>query len=71
MGEKDIMNSISINQILKVLKTERVCIKRQGTNKCNRRCGECDLCLEDAEILEVYDFLIEAFTETLQEGDNK
>lgn len=65
------MNSISINQVLKVLKNERECIKRQGTDRCNRRCDECDLCLEDTEILEVYDFLIEAFTDMLQEGDNK
>ena len=47
------------DQILKVLKTERECIKRQGDiSKCNRRCGECDLCLPNDEILAVYDFLI-------------
>ena len=46
-------------KILKVLKTERECIKRRGDiSKCDRRCGECDLCLPDDEILEVYDFLI-------------
>lgn len=55
-----------IEQILKVLKTERECIVRQSDlSKCDRRCGECDLCLSDEEILEVYDFLIEGY-ETLQ-----
>lgn len=48
-------------QILKVLKNERECIARQGTHKCNRWCGECDLCLPDNEILEVYDFLIHGY----------
>lgn len=53
----------SVKQILKVLTTERECIKRQGDlSKCDRRCGECDLCLADDEILEVYDFLIEGYT---------
>ena len=50
---------MTADQILKVLKTERECIKRQGDiSKCDRRCGECDLCLPDDEILAVYDFLI-------------
>ena len=51
-------------QILKVLKNERECIARQGTAKCDRNCKECDLCLPDDEILEVYDFLIEAYSIT-------
>ena len=78
MGEEDMMNSISINQILKVLKNERECIARQSrplgeTPQCRKDedgvklCEYCDLCLEDTEILEVYDFLIEAVTEMLQE----
>ena len=49
---------MSTEQILKVLKNERECIKRQGTDKCDRNCGNCDLCLPDDEILEVYDHLI-------------
>ena len=58
---------VQIEQILKVLKTERECISRQNDlSKCDRRCGECDLCLSDEEILEVYDFLIEGY-ETLQD----
>lgn len=48
-------------QILKVLKNERECIKRQN-GKCDRNCKECDLCLPDDEILKVYDFLIEAYS---------
>ena len=53
---------MDIQTILKVLKTERECIARQGDiSKCDRRCGECDLCLPDEEILSVYDFLIEGY----------
>lgn len=52
---------MNTEQILKVLKNERECIKRQGTAKCDRNCKECDLCLPDDEILEVYDFLIKGY----------
>ena len=48
---------MTTDQILKVLRNERECIKRQN-GKCDRNCARCDLCLPDNEILEVYDFLI-------------
>ena len=54
---------MSTEQILKVLKNERECIARQN-GKCDRNCKDCDLCLPDTEILEVYDFLIEAYSIT-------
>lgn len=47
-------------QILKVLKNERECIERQN-GKCDRNCKDCDLCLPDDEILEVYDYLISGY----------
>lgn len=54
---------MNTEQILKVLKNERKCIKRQN-GKCDRNCAKCDLYLPDTEILEVYDFLIEAYSIT-------
>lgn len=51
---------MNTEQILKVLKNERECIARQS-GKCDRNCKECDLCLPDDEILEVYDFLINCY----------
>ena len=48
---------MTTDQILKVLRNERECIKRQN-GKCDRNCAKCDLCLPDNEILEVYDHLI-------------
>lgn len=54
---------MNTEQILKVLKNERECIARQN-GKCDRNCAKCDLCLPDTEILEVYDFLIEAYSIT-------
>lgn len=63
-------------QILKVLKNERECIKRQGgtvkdgyyVSLCDRNCDKCDLCLPDTEILEVYDFLINGYELLQNEG---
>ena len=55
---------MNTEQILKVLKNERECIARQGTAKCDRNCKECDLCLPDDEILEVYDYLISGYALT-------
>ena len=54
---------MNTEQILKVLKNERECIARQN-GKCDRNCAKCDLVLPDTEILEVYDFLIEAYSIT-------
>lgn len=51
---------MNTEQILKVLKNERECIARQN-GKCDRNCKDCDLCLPDDEILEVYDFLINGY----------
>ena len=58
---------MNTEQILKVLKNERECIKRQN-GKCDRNCAKCDLCLLDTEILEVYDFLIRGYEQIEREG---
>ena len=63
---------MTIERILKVLKNERECIKRQvDMDKCRRYehegCLNCDLCLSDDEILGVYDFLIDGY-ELLLDG---
>ena len=55
---------MNTEQILKVLKNERECIKRRCDLNLKRNCMECDLCSPDDEILEVYDFLIEAYSIT-------
>lgn len=64
---------MSTEQILKVLKNERECIKRQvDMTKCKRHehegCLKCDLCLPDTEILEVYDFLIQGYEQIERQG---
>lgn len=59
---------MNTDQILKVLKNERECIARQGTARCDKNCKECDLCLPDNEILEVYDFLINGYELLQNEG---
>ena len=68
---------MNAEQILKVLRNERECIKRQSWSNgnvmldgimanCDRNCAKCDLCLPVTEILEVYDFLINGY-EMLQD----
>lgn len=63
---------MNTEQILKVLRNERECIKRQSRPlgempQCRKDddgvklCEYCDLCLPDTEILEVYDFLIHGY----------
>ena len=70
---------MSIEQILKVLRNERECIRRQSWSNgnvmldgimanCDRNCAKCDLCLSDTEILEVYDFLINGYELLQNEG---
>ena len=64
---------MNTEQILKVLKNERECIRRQvDMTKCKRHehegCSKCDLCLPDTEILEVYDFLINGYELLQNEG---
>ena len=70
---------MNAEQILKVLKNERECIKRQSWSNgnvmldgimanCDRNCAKCDLCLPDTEILEVYDFLINGYELLQNEG---
>ena len=59
---------MSTEQILKVLKAERECIARQGSDSCDRDCANCSLVLPDTEILEVYDFLIKGYELLQNEG---
>lgn len=67
---------MNTEQILKVLKNERECIARQSgveapdgsVGICDRNCANCDLCLPDDEILEVYDFLIKGYELLQNEG---
>ena len=60
--EEAVKEVMTTDQILKVLRNERECIKRQN-GKCDRNCAKCDLCLPDTEILEVYDILIRGYEE--------
>lgn len=59
---------MNTEQILKVLRAERECIARQGTDSCDRNCANCSLVLPDTEILEVYDFLIKGYELLQNEG---
>src|SRR5574344_82360 len=49
------------SKIIKVLENEKSCIQRQINGECNnkRDCGNCDLRMEDNEIISAYDRAIE------------
>ena len=60
---------MGIEQIIKILNIERECVKRNINKDCNRDCGDCDLVLEDEEILTAYTLAI-SILKTIQ-GDRK
>ena len=55
---------MTMQRAVDILKTERECVERAGTatpNKaCDRACADCDLVLDDKEILEAYNMAIKA-----------
>ena len=55
---------MNTEQILKVLKNERECIKAVRTDECVKDCKTCRYYNTDTDRLEVYDFLIEAYSIT-------
>ena len=55
---------MNTEQILKVLKNERECINTQSKGKCDYHCKNCQYRNSNTDKLEVYDFLIEAYSIT-------
>lgn len=55
---------MTMQRVIDILCTERECVERAGTatpNKaCDRSCADCDLVLDDKEILEAYNMAIKA-----------
>lgn len=53
---------MNMQRVVDILKTAKECVERAGTgtpNKvCNHECGECDLLIEDTEILQAYTLAI-------------
>lgn len=53
---------MNMQRVVDILKTEKECVERAGTatpNKaCNHECSECDLLLDDTEILQAYTLAI-------------
>lgn len=60
---------MGINQIIEILEIERECVKRNVRKDCDRDCGNCDLVLEDEEILTAYTLAI-SILKTIH-GDRK
>ena len=59
---------MNTEQILKVLKNERECIKAVRTDECVKDCRTCRYYNTDPDRLEVYDFLINGYEMLQNEG---
>ena len=55
---------MTMQRVIDILRTERERVERAGTatpdKACDRSCADCDLVLDDKEILEAYNMAIEA-----------
>ena len=60
---------MGIEQIIEILEIERECVKRNIGKNCDRDCGNCDLVLEDEELLTAYNLAI-SILKTIH-GDRK
>jgi len=47
-------------RIIEIIQTEKECVLRQDTDKCDRNCGKCDLVLPTEEVLQAYDAVIKS-----------
>ena len=57
------------DRIIALLKIERACVETASMGLCERKCGECMLCQDDRELMEMYTEAIE-FMEEHDERDN-
>ena len=64
-----------MQRVVDILKTEKECVERAGTgtpNKgCERECANCDLVLDDTEILQAYTLAIGCIEGLLGESEDK
>lgn len=53
---------MNMQRVVDILKIEKECVERAGTStpnkSCNRECSECDLLMDDTEILQAYTLAI-------------
>lgn len=49
---------MQIDKIIQVMQNEKECVIRNSKQQCNRECNNCDLVLEDNEIIEAYTYVI-------------
>ena len=60
---------MGIEKIIEILETEKKCVERNINKDCEKDCGNCDLVLEDEEILTAYTLAI-SILKTIH-GDRK
>ena len=60
-----VVHDIDINEVLRLLKMERECVRRNENHECNRDCASCDLCQNTEDLLKMYDDAIRMIGEGL------
>lgn len=58
---------MKIKKINELLRAERECIIR--SNKCNRKCAECDLVQDEKELIQMYDIFINIIDKLMRRYD--
>lgn len=60
---------MTIEEAIEVLCTEHKCVQRQDDDRCDRKCVDCDLAMQDYIIMSAYDMAIAALR-AQQEREN-
>ncbi len=58
-------------EAIQILRNELKCIERNDGVNCDRRCENCDLVMEAADLREAYDLAISALIDALQKQGNQ
>lgn len=49
---------MNLKRVYELMKIERECIRRAGSEICNRECEKCDLLQKDIDLIAAYDTII-------------
>ncbi len=67
---KDIitLNELDIDNVKKVMITEKACVIRNSKHICDRKCENCDLLLSDTDVIRAYNDVLRII-KTIKGGD--
>ena len=56
---------MELYEVRNVMKNEKQCVQRASSNLCNRDCLECDLVMNDTNLLEAYDEVLKVLNRAI------